>query len=338
MNGKIYKITNTITGEAYIGQTIREVDKRFEEHKRGTRQLKQLQSKLQKGIEAYGHNNFTIETLEENIGSQSELTAKETFYIILHKTMQEYNANYGNGPREDRRDFSSISEANASKVHSDCELAQSNEINNELSLHKDTEKYLNSSLNGVELNLFLGIVNEFQFIKEREFDVTLSEIEYMLNSKSHRGSRVNEVINRMPERFTEISDEPLFTFHPSRKVDSIKVIMSEVALTLLSKPRGNSSHAIRIDFGVFRKLESMYSKSLYWLVQKHYKNGSSLIEREELSDILNCPKSYDIRKFHSRVMNPAINELRKNNLQLEVSKLKKGRAITHYEFMYETEE
>lgn len=42
MNGKIYKITNTITGEAYIGQTANSLEERFRHHKQGTRQPKNI--------------------------------------------------------------------------------------------------------------------------------------------------------------------------------------------------------------------------------------------------------------------------------------------------------
>lgn len=36
MNGKIYKITNTETGESYVGQTINPVEVRFKQHFNGS--------------------------------------------------------------------------------------------------------------------------------------------------------------------------------------------------------------------------------------------------------------------------------------------------------------
>ena len=69
----IYKITNNITGNFYIGQSIN-IEKRFKEHKR-----KKLKTKLSKDFQKYGLNNFTFEIVE--IVSVDKLNEKELFYI-----------------------------------------------------------------------------------------------------------------------------------------------------------------------------------------------------------------------------------------------------------------
>lgn len=69
----IYKITNKITGNFYIGQSIN-IEKRFKEHKR-----KKLKTKLSKDFQKYGLDNFTFEIIEEV--SIKRLNERELFYI-----------------------------------------------------------------------------------------------------------------------------------------------------------------------------------------------------------------------------------------------------------------
>lgn len=92
MNGKIYKITNTITNEAYIGKTINSIEGRFQQHKDGTLNEVSKRSLLNKGMAEYGWRNFTIELIEEGIDNDKELRRLETEYMYKFGTLGEYNA------------------------------------------------------------------------------------------------------------------------------------------------------------------------------------------------------------------------------------------------------
>ena len=79
----IYKITNIITNECYIGQAV-DVYKRFCEHcKCGLGIDTPPGNKLYKAIQDYGLENFTFELLTEC--SQSELNEKEKYFIELYQ-------------------------------------------------------------------------------------------------------------------------------------------------------------------------------------------------------------------------------------------------------------
>ena len=55
--GYIYKITNTINGKAYVGQTYRTVQERFVEHLRMARKTRiRYKSLLYNAIKKYGEN------------------------------------------------------------------------------------------------------------------------------------------------------------------------------------------------------------------------------------------------------------------------------------------
>lgn len=91
----IYKITNTITDECYIGQSV-DIYKRWSEHcKCGLGIDTPPGNKLYKAIQEYGLENFTFELLIEC--SQSELNSKEKYFIELYQAdVYGYNGTGGN--------------------------------------------------------------------------------------------------------------------------------------------------------------------------------------------------------------------------------------------------
>lgn len=84
---KIYKITNTIDGKSYIGQTTKSLEERLRKHSHPGVGKYHLNSAIRK----YGINNFTIELIEDNISSLNEAFDKEIYYIKLYNT---FNVGY----------------------------------------------------------------------------------------------------------------------------------------------------------------------------------------------------------------------------------------------------
>ena len=60
----VYKITNNITGDFYIGSS-KNIEKRWANHKSPSTHKQHPNSKLYKDMDQYGCDNFTIEVIEE---------------------------------------------------------------------------------------------------------------------------------------------------------------------------------------------------------------------------------------------------------------------------------
>ena len=92
----IYKITNQVTDECYIGQSI-DVAKRWKDHAKCGLDIDRPQgNKLYKSMIEDGIWNFTFELLEQC--PQEELNEKEKFYIELYQAKEfGYNGNRGVG-------------------------------------------------------------------------------------------------------------------------------------------------------------------------------------------------------------------------------------------------
>ena len=88
----IYKITNTINDNAYIGQTVQPFKTRIRQHRHNRKSL------IGKAIHKYGWENFTVEILE-SCTSREELNEREKYYIAFYNTVYPngYNLTDGGG-------------------------------------------------------------------------------------------------------------------------------------------------------------------------------------------------------------------------------------------------
>ena len=92
----VYKITNIITGDFYIGSS-KNIEKRWAAHKSPSRWKRNPNVKLYKAFINYGLDNFTFEILEET----DNLREREQHYI--ERLKPTYNDRHANGYNIERR-------------------------------------------------------------------------------------------------------------------------------------------------------------------------------------------------------------------------------------------
>lgn len=92
--GHIYKITNTLNNKVYIGQTVKTVEKRFQQHKNNSNKSYFSQIVLYKAFNKYGINNFTCEEIEQV--PNELLDDREKYWIEYYNSYFEgYNSTLG---------------------------------------------------------------------------------------------------------------------------------------------------------------------------------------------------------------------------------------------------
>lgn len=92
--GYIYKITNTLNNKIYIGQTVKTVEKRFQQHKNNSNKEYFSQIVLYKAFNKYGVENFICEQLEEV--PNKLLDEREKYWIEFYDSYFDgYNSTLG---------------------------------------------------------------------------------------------------------------------------------------------------------------------------------------------------------------------------------------------------
>ena len=86
----VYKITNTVTGDFYIGSS-KDVKKRWREHKHPSVWKNHPNNQMYIDMQKYGVDKFVFEVIEE--AEESFLKEKEQYFIeTLNPTYNNYNA------------------------------------------------------------------------------------------------------------------------------------------------------------------------------------------------------------------------------------------------------
>lgn len=94
--GYIYKITNKVNGKVYIGQTVKPIEKRWQEHQRGKDYYgrSEYNTHLKKAFRKYGLNNFIVEQVEKC--PDSKLSERECYWIKYYDSFNNgYNSTLG---------------------------------------------------------------------------------------------------------------------------------------------------------------------------------------------------------------------------------------------------
>lgn len=90
----IYKITNNITNEVYIGQSVN-IKRRWQEHLLHGRKQDCKNSELYNAMRTYGIENFSFEIIEEC--RKEKLNEREKYYIAYYDSYNNgYNMQIGN--------------------------------------------------------------------------------------------------------------------------------------------------------------------------------------------------------------------------------------------------
>ncbi len=102
MTGYIYKITNTVNGKVYIGQTIQDPQIRFKAHAYELNRGVKKNRKFQNAWNKYGEESFEFSVVLEC--DEKDLNEKEREYIQKYDSFEHgYNATIGGNEVMERR-------------------------------------------------------------------------------------------------------------------------------------------------------------------------------------------------------------------------------------------
>jgi len=91
----IYCITNLVNDKKYVGQTIRDPDVRWYEHKYNANN--DCVYYIHRSMRKYGSTNFQFEVIDESTNNIDELNDLEEFYISFYDTFKGHGYNLTSG-------------------------------------------------------------------------------------------------------------------------------------------------------------------------------------------------------------------------------------------------
>lgn len=135
----VYKITNKITGDFYVGSS-KDIKLRWANHKSPSAQKRQPNVKLYKDMASYGLDNFTFEIIEETV----DLHNREQYYIEQLKP--SYNSKWAKGWNTERyKEIHRRCCKEWREIHRDERLAYNNRLclyeGETLTLHALTNRF-----------------------------------------------------------------------------------------------------------------------------------------------------------------------------------------------------
>ena len=137
----VYKITNKITGDFYIGSS-NNIKKRWYSHKCHSTWKRQPSSKLYRDMTQYGLDNFLFEIIEET----NNIHEREQYWI--DKLKPSYNSNRADGWDIERRKETSRRCCKAwHKAHRDEHLAKNKVYQNRLCFYEGETLTLHALMN-----------------------------------------------------------------------------------------------------------------------------------------------------------------------------------------------
>lgn len=159
MVGIIYKITCSINGKVYIGQTTETIEQRLERHFKMAFAEEKPKIKFQRAIKKYGKENFIIEEIDR-ASSKEELDEKEKSWIAKYNSIKSgYNTALGG---EGGNTYAGISEERMNEIKQKISSANSGRNNGNsdqikaFSVKQNKEFFFNTL---DECLQFLGIKN-----------------------------------------------------------------------------------------------------------------------------------------------------------------------------------
>lgn len=200
-----------------------------------------------------------------------------------------------------------------------------------------------------EHNLLMGIIGKLKEKGLEEVSISFDEIRALIQDSEERPHEIISLSNSLWEKvkmtdytlYVQRKSGPqkaggvmLFSYLSIDEVTEEIQIMMNPALEYFVNSFSQNGNYSSIRFRDFQLTTNKYGKLLLKLLSQYSSTGFYKVGKDRLLELLDSPKSYDIRKFHTRVLNPALKDVDPFFKGLKLKKIKKGTKITHYQFTF----
>lgn len=218
------------------------------------------------------------------------------------------------------------------------------------------DNFLNSlalkGFSSVELDALMTLCQKARDQDEAVLELDFAELQSLMNlQKNMTVKQFKETLDSMNKKLCQVvchietEKESVFfvlfpTFGANFETQKLRVRVNTDFKFVLNSLTKNFT---RFELAEFTALSSKYAKNLYRQLKQFRRTGSYKKTAEELRALLDCPETYNNKRFYDNCIKPAIAELTQagyfQELKIEpVRAHKKGAPITHYIITFKPDE
>ncbi|MFZ2186133.1 MAG: replication initiation protein [Streptococcus parauberis] len=204
------------------------------------------------------------------------------------------------------------------------------------------------NFNAKEMDLLFSICSQVREkgtdIVEFTFDDLKELSDYKMTAIKHFVKDIESVYDKIIQLNFKIGTDTEFTkfvlfkeYSVSESKGTVTVGVNEKFKYVLNEITQNFT---KFELEEFTSLRSSYSKTAYRLLKQYRKTGYVIFTIEQFRELFCIPKSYQVCDIDRNVISIVNRELSDHFKSLKIKKLKakKGRKITHIEFIFQGED
>ena len=181
-------------------------------------------------------------------------------------------------------------------------------------------------------------------IVEFTFDDLKQLSDYKMTATKHFVKDIESVYDKLIQLNLKIGTDTEFTkfvlfkeYSVSESKGTVTVGVNEKFKYILNEITQNFT---KFELEEFTSLKSSYSKTAYRLIKQYRKTGYVIFTMEQFRELMCVPKSYQVCHITDNILKPIQNELSKYFKGLKINKIKakKGKFISHIEFIFMAED
>ena len=204
------------------------------------------------------------------------------------------------------------------------------------------------NFNAKEMDLLFSICSQVREkgtdIVEFTFDDLKELSDYKMTATKHFVKDIESVYDKLIQLNLKIGTDTEFTkfvlfkeYSVSESKGTVTVGVNEKFKYILNEITQNFT---KFELEEFTSLKSSYSKTAYRLIKQYRKTGYVIFTMEQFRELMCVPKSYQVCHITDNILKPIQNELSKYFKGLKINKIKakKGKFISHIEFIFMAED
>lgn len=209
--------------------------------------------------------------------------------------------------------------------------------------HNDLNLVAFKDFGSRELNIFFSICAIMRNKSTEEIHISFDEIKQITNTFFRNETEFVKYLRSTNRKFLkltcgyELENGNLvdFVLFPTFEIDlNDKFLKVEVNKRFSYIINELTKNFTIFELQEFNTLSSTYSKNMFRLLKQYKSTGYLKISVEEFRRLLDVPDSYDMRKISTRILEQIKKELPLYFDNLHINKIKEGRSIKYFEFMF----